>query len=177
VLTVGLHHTYELDDATAAAIHGLLVETFADGFDADDWDHALGGIHAVAAEDGAIVAHASVVQRRLIHRGRSLRAGYVEAVAVRPDRQRRGLGAAVMRALEPVVRGAYELGALAAGPDAGRLYVSLGWQPWQGATWTFTPRGIERTVDEDDGVYVLPVSAALDLAGDLVCDWRDGDVW
>jgi hypothetical protein len=44
VLTIGLHHTYELDDATVAAIHGLLVETFADGFDADDWDHALGGI-------------------------------------------------------------------------------------------------------------------------------------
>jgi hypothetical protein len=33
VLTIGLHHTYELDDATAAAIHGLLVERFADGLD------------------------------------------------------------------------------------------------------------------------------------------------
>ena len=36
-----------------------------------------------------------------------------------------------MQALEPVVRGAYQIGALAAGEDAGRLYSSLGWQRWQ----------------------------------------------
>ncbi len=92
-----------------------------------------------------------------------MRTGYVEAVAVRPDRQRRGLGAAVMQALDPVVRGAYELGALAAGEDAGRLYVSLGWQRWRGATWALTPRGIERTPDDDDSIYVLPVGTPVDL--------------
>ena len=174
---VRLAHTYELDAASLAKVRGLLEESFTDGFDDDDWDHALGGIHAVAVEDGAMVAHAAVVQRRILHGGRALRTGFVEAVAVRPDRQRRGLGAAVMRALDPVVRGAYELGALAAGEDAGRLYMSLGWQRWQGATWALTPRGTERTPDEDDSIYVLPVGTPVDFSGDLTCDWRDGDVW
>ncbi len=175
--SVRLAHTYQLDATTLADVRRLLEESFIDGFDEHDWDHALGGVHAIAVEDGATIAHAAVVQRRLLLGGRAVRTGYVEAVAVRPDRQRRGLGAAVMQALEPVVRGAYELGALAAGEDAGRLYMSLGWQRWQGATWALTPNGIERTPDEDDSTYVLPVGTSVDVAGDLTCDWRDGDVW
>ena len=156
--TVRLAHTFELDVASLAAIRQLLDDSFDDGFDHDDWEHALGGVHAIAADDGAVVAHASVVQRRLLVGGRALRTGYVEAVAVRPDRQRRGLGAAVMQSLEPVIRGAYELGALAAGEEAGRLYTKLGWQRWRGATWSLTPHGIERTPDADDSTYVLAAS-------------------
>jgi aminoglycoside 2'-N-acetyltransferase I len=98
-------------------------------------------------------------------------------VAVRPDRQRRGLGAAVMTALAPVIRGAYAIGALAAAERAGRLYTSLGWLRWRGATWVLSPDGVERTADEDGGVYVLPLGTEIDLTGDLVCDWREGDVW
>ena len=45
-----------------------------------DWEHALGGVHAVAWLDGEVVGHASVVQRRLLHDGRALRTGYVEGV-------------------------------------------------------------------------------------------------
>jgi hypothetical protein len=26
-------------------------------------------------------------------------------------------------------------------------------------------------------VYVLQVDTPLDLAGDITCDWREGDVW
>jgi aminoglycoside 2'-N-acetyltransferase I len=178
---VDLRHTYELDRSSLAAIRQLCVESFSGGapeyFDGDDWDHALGGIHAIAREGDTIVGHASVVQRRLLHGGRALRTGYVEAVAVRPDRQRRGIGATVMRAIAPVIERGYEIGALAAGPDAGRLYMALGWQQWRGTTGVLTPEGIERTPDDDDGIYVLPLAATLDLDGDLVCDWRDGDVW
>jgi aminoglycoside 2'-N-acetyltransferase I len=36
---------------------------------------------------------------------------------------------------------------------------------------------VRRTADDDGGVYVLPGAVALDLAGALTCDWRDGDVW
>src|SRR3712207_8893328 len=45
-------------------------------------------------------------------------AGYVEGVAVRPDRRGRGHAAAVMSALERVVRSAYELGALGTTDEA-----------------------------------------------------------
>jgi aminoglycoside 2'-N-acetyltransferase I len=174
---VRLAHTSELEVATLAAIERMVVGAFPGNFDEHDWEHALGGIHAIVEEDGSIVAHGAVVQRRLLHAGRALRTGYVEAVAVRPDRQRRGLGTAVINALTPVIRGAYAIGALAASEQAGRLYSSLGWVRWLGATWVLSPNGIERTADEDGGIYVLPLDTSLDLTGDLVCDWRDGDVW
>jgi aminoglycoside 2'-N-acetyltransferase I len=35
---------------------------------------------------------------------------------------------------------------------------------------------MERTPDEDEGIYVLPVEP-LALTGRLACDWRGGDVW
>lgn len=172
-----LAHTYELDVATLAAIERMVRDAFPGNFDEHDWEHALGGIHAIVEEAGAIVAHGAVVQRRFLHGGRALRTGYVEAVAVRPDRQRRGLGAAVMDSLAAVIRGAYAIGALAAAERPGRLYRSLGWLPWHGATWVLSPDGMRRTADEDGGVYVLPLDTPIDVAGDLVCDWRDGDVW
>jgi aminoglycoside 2'-N-acetyltransferase I len=34
-----------------------------------------------------------------------------------------------------------------------------------------------RTEDEDGDIYVLEVDSALDVQGELTCDWRDGDVW
>ena len=68
-----------------------------------------------------------------------------------------------MRALDTVIRGAYEIGALAAGERAGRLYQSLGWQRWRGRTWALTPRGVERTSDDDDSTYVLPVMTPIDV--------------
>jgi len=82
-----------------------------------------------------------------------------------------------MAALERIIRRAYELGALGATDEAVRLYERRGWQRWQGATSALTPTGIIRTEDDDGAVYVLPVTAPLDLAGELTCDWRDGDMW
>jgi aminoglycoside 2'-N-acetyltransferase I len=170
-------HTADLDRATLEAAHALLDAAFAGDFDEHDWEHALGGIHALVWEGDELVAHGSVIQRRLLHGGRALRTGYVEAVAVNADRRGRGHGAAVMAALEPVIRRAYDLGALGASDIGARLYVARGWQQWQGPTWALTPTGLRRTKDEDGGVYVLPGAAPLDLSGDLACDWRDGDVW
>jgi aminoglycoside 2'-N-acetyltransferase I len=107
-------HTAELAPATLAAARGLLDRVFEDDMSDHDWDHALGGVHALVWDGGELIGHASVVQRRLLHGGRALRAGYVEGVAVRADQRRRGHGAALMDAVESVIRRAYELGALSA---------------------------------------------------------------
>ena len=40
-----------------------------------------------------------------------------------------------------------------------------------------TPTGIQPTTEDDGCIYVLPLDAGLDLAGELTCDRRDGDVW
>lgn len=169
-------HTSELGARRLAALRSLMYAVFDDMAE-DDWEHALGGVHAVAWEGEEPLAHAAVVMRRLVHGGRALRAGYVEAVAVRPDRRGEGLGRRVMEALEPVVRGAYDLGALASSDEALTFYPRLGWRPWRGRTFALTPGGVVRTADADDAIFVLPLAAPLDLAGDLTCDWRDGDVW
>jgi aminoglycoside 2'-N-acetyltransferase I len=170
-------HTADLDAATLAAGRALLDEVFPGEMTDHDWEHSLGGIHAMVWEDGELVGHASVVQRRLLYRGRALRAGYVEGVGVRPDRRRRGHASAMMAALERVIRGGYELGALGATDEAVPLYTGRGWRRWQGPTSALTPTGIVRTEEDDGGVYVLPVTVPLALSDELTCDWRDGDVW
>ena len=82
-----------------------------------------------------------------------------------------------MTALEPVIRGGYEFGALSATDDGAPLYRAQGWQLWRGPALALTPSGPVRSPDEDGSVFVLPGAAVLDPAGELVCDWRDGDLW
>jgi aminoglycoside 2'-N-acetyltransferase I len=168
-------HTYELDAATLAAARALLDEVFAGDLEDSDWEHALGGVHALAYEGDALVGHASVVMRRLLHGGRALRCGYVEGVGVRASARRRGHATAMMLALQRVIERAYDLGALGATDEAVPLYERLGWRRWRGPLSALTPDGVIRTPDDEGAVFVL--GEGLDLDGALTCDWRDGDVW
>ena len=174
---VRVAHTADLDAATLEAAHAMLIQAFAGDFCDDDWEHSLGGMHALAWDGGELVGHAALVQRRLLHAGRALRAGYVEGVGVRADRRGRGVGGAVMEPLERILRGAFDIGGLGATDDGVRLYERHGWQRWRGPTSALTPDGIVRTAEDDGYVYVLPLAVPLDLDGELTCDWRDGDVW
>lgn len=168
-------HTADLTRQDLAAARALIFEVFDDATD-DDWEHCLGGIHAIVWEGDRMAAHGSVIQRRLIYKGRALRTGYVEGVAVRADRRRQGLGAAVMTELERVIRAAYDLGALGASAEGIPFYTARGWQRWQGRSYALTPEGTIRTPD-DDGIFVLPVLETLDLTADLICDFRHGELW
>jgi aminoglycoside 2'-N-acetyltransferase I len=172
-------HTADLTASELLAVRRLLDAAFPpeEAYTEQDHEHALGGVHALLWEGEELVAHGSVVMRRLLHQGRALRTGYVEAVAVRADRRRRGHGHTVMEALERVIRGAYELGALSASGAAGGFYASRGWQVWPGTVCVLTLRGVERAQDEEGGIHVLPVSATLTPDGTLTCDWRDGEPW
>jgi aminoglycoside 2'-N-acetyltransferase I len=169
-------HTADLGAGEKAAIRSLM-DTAFDGVSDDTFDNVLGGVHALVLDDGELIGHGSVVQRRLLHAGRALRTGYIEGVAVRADRRRQGHGALLMAALERVVRSAYQLGALGASAEGGRLYASRGWQLWRGPSSAMTPDGIRRTADKDGIIYVLPVSVPVDVSGELSCDWRPGALW
>lgn len=155
----------------------LLDGAFGERYDDLDFEHALGGMHALVYDRTELIGHGAVVLRRMLHDGRALRTGYVESVAVRADRRRCGVGDAVMSALERVIRGGYELGALGASPAGAALYTSRGWSLWPGTTGVLTPDGVTPTPDDTTAVFVLPITVVLDLGGRLVCDWRDGDVW
>jgi aminoglycoside 2'-N-acetyltransferase I len=169
-------HTADPGAGEKAAIRSLMDAAFGDVSD-DTFDNVLGGVHALIHQDGELIGHGSVVQRRLLHAGRALRTGYIEGVAVRSDRRRQGHGALLMAALERVVRSAYQLGALGASPDGSRLYASRGWQLWRRPSSAMTPDGIRRTAGTDGIIYVLPVSVPVDLSGQLTCDWRPGALW
>lgn len=170
-------HTADLDTETLQAARALLEDVFLGDFSDHDWEHALGGMHTLVWDGAELVGHASLIQRRLIHDGRALRAGYVEGVGVRTDRRRRGYGAALMEELERVIHGAYDLGALGSTEEALEFYASRGWQRWEGTTSALTPTGIVRTPDDDEAIFVFANSVPLNLAGELTCDWRDGEVW
>ncbi|MGW7823756.1 GNAT family N-acetyltransferase [Streptomyces puniciscabiei] len=170
-------HTAGLGPGELRAVRALLDEAFAGDFSDGDWEHGLGGMHVLVQGGGGLVAHGAVVMRRIRHRGRWLRAGYVEAVAVRADVRRTGLGARVMAELERVIDRAYDLGALAASDAGALLYAARGWQRWAGQVHALSPDGIVRLQDEEGGIWLRPALAGpLDHAGELVLDWRDGDV-
>nr|WP_232375384.1 GNAT family N-acetyltransferase [Mycolicibacterium baixiangningiae] len=177
VHTARLVHTADLDNETREGARRMVTDVFGGDFTDDDWEHALGGMHALICSHGALIAHAAVVQRRLLCGDAVLRCGYLEAVAVREDCRRQGLGSAVMDACEQVLRGAYQLGALATSDMARPMYVDRGWTPWRGPTSVLAPGGRIRTPDDDGSVFVFPVSVGLDITAELTCDWRHGDVW
>ena len=171
--------TTGLSGAELAVLRRLLDQAFEGRFGEDDWRHTVGGQHLLAVEEGEVVAHAAVVARTLVAGGRPLRTGYVEGVATRLDRRRQGLAVLVMRAANRVIRRGYQLGALSDGSGIQGFYQRLGWERWQGPTFVATADGPLRTADDDGSVLVLrtPATGDLDLAGPLVCNWREGDVW
>ena len=167
----------ELDTRDRTAIRALLDAAFHGEFSDDDWDHALGGTHALIEAADGVVAHASVVPRVLETGQQRVRAGYVEAVAVLPPLQGTGLGTAVMRALGAIIAGEFELGALSTG--AHRFYERLGWERWQGPSYVSEAGSLTRTPDEDDGIMVLRFGASqvVDLGAPIACEGRAGDDW
>ncbi len=159
----------------------MVIEAFGGEFTDADWEHALGGMHAVICQRGALIGHAAVVQRRLLYGDTALRCGYVEGVAVREDQRGQGLGSALMDAVEQVIRGGYHVGAMGSSDMARAMYIARGWLAWTGPTSVLAPAGLTRTPDDDGSVFVLPgelpATVPLDPSAAIACDWRDGDVW
>ena len=66
-----LSHTAQLGPAALLEARPLTEAAFDDASGDDDWDHALGGLHALVRCGGELVAHGAVVQWRLLHEGRA----------------------------------------------------------------------------------------------------------
>ena len=180
VADVRVLETIQLTENDRAAIRLLLDQAFDGDFSDHDWAHALGGWHVViaSAHGPAMLAHASVVERRIAVGARVFRAGYVEAVAVDPAHQRCGLGSAVMTALAEVIEARFELGVLSSGEWG--FYERLGWQRWRGPSHVRAADGtLRRSPGDDDGVMVLRCrpSQAVDPTASIVCEEREGDSW
>ena len=173
--------TDALGPAELASLHEMLVAAFGDdpeeALTGADWQHALGGVHVLAEEDGAVVAHAAVVERTIEVDGRPLRTGYVEAVATRADRRGRGIGTAVMAEVGRIIDDGYELGMLGTGVQP--FYERLGWSVWPGPSAVRTATG--RVPSPDDDGYLMvrttPATPPLDRMATITCEDRPGDAW
>ena len=76
-----------------------------------------------------------------------------------------------------MIRGAYQARRAERHTAGERIYRPRGWLHWQGPTSVLAPSGPIRTPDDDGSIFVLPVGVHMDPNAELVCDWRDGDVW
>lgn len=169
--------TSAVNPATLAAARALLVDAFEGEFSAEDWEHTVGGVHALLWEGRDLIGHASVVPRRLRCGRRALRAGYVESVGIRADRRRRGHGSALMDAVEHVLRREYDLGALGASDQGRTFYAARGWRLWRGPLSALTATGVQRLPAGHVSVYVFAHAVSLDVHGELMCEWREGALW
>lgn len=179
MVSVRVAPSAEVPEEVMVSAKALMTLAFGDRFTDHDWEHALGGVQAWIQERDEVLAHAALVRRALWIGERRFDAGYVEAVAVRPEHQGHGLGAAVMASLEGRAS-AYDLVALSASDGAGGFYGARGWVPWRGPTGVRSTARRVPTPDDDGAVWVLGGRLALiglDLDADLDCDWRVGDAW
>jgi aminoglycoside 2'-N-acetyltransferase I len=155
----------------------LLDSAFEGDFTDDDWCHALGGVHVWVSDPDGVISHGSLVERTLVCDGYMLRVGFVEAVATATAHRRNGHGTAVMKRIGELIRSRYALGVLSTWTHA--FYEAVGWERWSGATFVDGPRGVQRTPGDDGDIMILRTwrSPRLDPDGDIIADWRPGDVW
>ena len=167
-------------DASAgllARVRDLLDEAFGGDFSDDDWSHALGGWHALVMLGDRIVSHAAVVPRTIEVGDTPLRCGYLEAVATRPDQRGHGHATRLLTELSPVIRREFDIGMLSTSVHA--FYAGLGWERWQGPTFTTANGERIRTTEDDDGIMALRFGAhaAIPLNSPITCNARTGDDW
>lgn len=156
------------------AIIALCIRAFEEDF-ADLFALLPGATHVIALRCGVLVGHACWVTRWLQPDGLApLRTAYVEAVAVDPAQQRRGVGSAVMRLLAATIAD-YEVGALS--PTCSAFYEGLGWMPWYGPTAIRTVRGLVATPEDEIMILCTPSTPALDVNARITAEWREGEVW
>ena len=124
--------TAEADPEVLARVRELLDDAFDDYADTD-WQNALGGRHVVVTEHDTVVAHASVVPRRIDVGERTVRTGTSNRSRPRPGREGLGLGSLAMTEIAAIVRREYEMGALSTARND--FYARLGWERWQGPTF------------------------------------------
>ena len=164
----------DLDLAARSAIIALCESVFAE--DLSGFFAALGeSWHALVRIDVALIGHACWIARQFqVADGPILRAAYIKAVAVRPDRQRQGWGSLVIRQVAEAITG-YDLGGLLTHSPA--FYTRLGWEHGRGPTALRTATGVVPTPGERPLILRTPRTPPLALDAPLTAEWRQGEPW
>ena len=120
-----IHDDASLDASTRATIRELLDTAFEGDFSDADADHAAGGIRVLAVDGDTIIGHAALIGRQMQVNGVTVTVGYVEGVAVHPDRQGQGHGRALMQIISARAQETYAVTMLSTGEQG--FYEKLGW--------------------------------------------------
>jgi aminoglycoside 2'-N-acetyltransferase I len=157
-----------------------LEEAFADpagSWREEMWSELGDGPHFLIEEDGELVAHACLVFGQVRTGGRELETAFVENVATRADRRRRGLATVAMRVVQAEIMQKADLGVLGTGTPA--FYEPLGWERWRGSTSVRESDGTTTNTPEEDGfVFVFRTQRTppdLDMTAPIQRDRRDAD--
>lgn len=180
-MKLSVRQTADLDAAERAAIVALCERATGSDFSIlfELVERSPESWHVLAYADGALIGHALWYPRWLqADGGPLLRTAYVEAVAVEPARQGRGIGSSLLTRLAAEIAG-FELGALST--ERHSFYGRLGWEIWQGPLAVRTSEGLETTTLDDpaDRVMILrtPCSPPLDLSATLAAEPRTPKHW
>lgn len=167
-----------LDEAARADLRRLWSRAFGDRFDDHDADHAYGGVHVLARDGRQLIGHASAVPRSIRFGDQPWRTvAYVEAVATDPVRQGEGIGRQVMERLHDEIASRWEVAMLSTGRATG-FYEHLGWQRWQGLSYTETEAGV--VLDGEHGglmAFIPHPATVMDCTLAVTCQDRTGDAW
>lgn len=168
----------QIDAEIRVELRKLWDRAFGDRFSDDDAGHAYGGVHVLALDDGLLIGHASAVPRQIRFGDRPSRTvGYVEAVAIDPERQGRGIGRRTMEKLHAEIAARWPVALLSTG-RATHFYESLGWERWRGLSYTQTTDGVVPD-GEHGGLMALRLDPSVisDLSIGVTCEDRPGDAW
>ena len=75
----------EINADNEKSIRALLDLAYEDDFSPQDWQHTFGGQYFIGFLDDMIIAHGSVVSRKMVIDEQAVTVGYVEAIAVLPS--------------------------------------------------------------------------------------------
>jgi aminoglycoside 2'-N-acetyltransferase I len=122
-----------------------------------------------------LVSHLSIVPRYIAVDGVELNGVYIESVATRPEFWGRRFGTALLSAASAHIMDTYDIGAMST--DRVDFYRRAGWQSWAGRS--FVQETDEVRPVRPVGTIMVIVAPCLDLniQGDIVTDWREGDIW
>jgi aminoglycoside 2'-N-acetyltransferase I len=173
---MNIKQVIDIDSETESTIKELLNLAYEGDFGPEDWEHTFGGRYFIGYLNGTIIAHGSVVPRKMFIDGEERIVGYVEAIGVLPDKWRQGFGSKLMAEITEFCLQTYEISMLSS--EERDFYSRLGWQQFFGASFVQDGDLEVRTEEEDEGLMVLTriKGGARDIKR-AVCQSRSGDSW
>ncbi len=174
-ITIDTRQTKDVNEAERSVIVRLCTEAHHTDFGPLFSFLPPDGLHVLAYDDHRLVSHA-VVTTRWIQSDTLplLKTAYVDAVAIDPAYQRKGIGSSVMRHLASVIQD-HELACLET--ERVSFYAQLGWEEWRGPLAGRKGTELMPTPDQK-GIMILRLTRTppLDLNSSLTVEY-DGRIW